>query len=100
MFVTSSFNQVLALDAKAGTVLWRYRSESPGNVRGKPVNRGVTLYGDKVFVVLTEAVLVALEAKTGREIWRTIVGNNTIGEYMTAPPLVARWQARRRNFRW
>ena len=70
MFVTSSFNQVLALDAKAGTVLWRYRSESTGNVRGKPVNRGVALYGDKVFVVLTEAVLVALDAKTGKEVWR------------------------------
>jgi alcohol dehydrogenase (cytochrome c) len=89
MFVTSSFNQVLALDAKAGTVLWRYRSESKGNVRGKPVNRGVALYDDKVFVVLTEAILVALDAKSGKELWRTTVGNNSTGEYMTAPPLVA-----------
>jgi len=89
MFVTSSYNQVLAIDAKAGTVLWRYRSESTGSVRGKPVNRGVTLYGDKVFAVLTEAVLVALDAKTGKEAWRTVIGNNAAGEYMTAPPLVA-----------
>ncbi len=89
MFVTSSYNQVLALDAKRGTILWRYRSESTGSVRGKPVNRGVTLYGDRVFAVLTEAVLVALDAKTGKEVWRTVVGNNTAGEYMTAPPLVA-----------
>jgi alcohol dehydrogenase (cytochrome c) len=89
MFVTSSFNQVLALDAKTGALLWRYRSESSGSVRGKPVNRGVTLYGNKVFVVLTEAVLVALDAKTGKEVWRTIVGNNATGEYLTAPPLVA-----------
>jgi alcohol dehydrogenase (cytochrome c) len=89
MFVTSSFNQVLALDAKTGTVLWRYRSGSQGNVRGKPVNRGVTLYGDRVFVVLTEAILVALDAKSGKELWRTTVGNNASGEYMTAPPLVA-----------
>src|SRR6186713_3297959 len=89
MFVTSSFNQVLALDAKTGALLWRYRSESSGSVRGKPVNRGVTLYGNKVFVVLTEAVLVALDAKTGKEVWRSIVGNNATGEYLTAPPLVA-----------
>ena len=89
MFVTSSFNQVLALDAKTGARLWRYRSESSGSVRGKPVNRGVALYGNKVFVVLTEAVLVALDAKTGKEVWRSIVGNNATGEYLTAPPLVA-----------
>jgi alcohol dehydrogenase (cytochrome c) len=89
MFVSTSFNQVLALDAKSGTVLWRYRSPVPTSVRGKPVSRGVSLYGDKVFAVLTEGVLVALDAKTGREVWRTIVGNNSIGEYMTAPPLVA-----------
>lgn len=89
MFVTSSYNQVLAVDAKAGTILWKYRSESPGSVRGKPVNRGVALYGDKVFAVLTEAVLVAIDGKTGREIWRTTIGNNTAGEYMTAPPLIA-----------
>ena len=36
---------------RRATCLWRYRSASPGNVRGKPVNRGVALYGDKVFVV-------------------------------------------------
>lgn len=89
MFVSTSFNQVLALDAKSGAVLWKYRSPVPSSVRGKPVSRGVSLYGDKVFTVLTEAVLVALDAASGKEVWRTIVGDNAIGEYMTAPPLVA-----------
>ena len=36
------------------------------------MSRGVALYGDKVFVALGEAVLVALDAKTGQEVWRTI----------------------------
>lgn len=89
MFVSTSFNQVLALDAKSGALLWKYRSPAPGTVRGKPVSRGVALYGDKVFTVLTEAVLVALDAKSGTEVWRTTVGDNSSGEYMTAPPLVA-----------
>lgn len=89
MFVSTSFNQVLALDATSGAVLWKYRSPSPSNVRGKPVSRGVSLYGDKVFTVLTEAVLVALDARSGKEVWRATVGDNSIGEYMTAPPLVA-----------
>ena len=89
MFVSTSYNQVIAIDAKAGTILWRYRSQSPGNVRGKPVNRGVALYGGHVFAMLTEAVLLALDAKTGKEVWRATIGDNSAGEYATAPPLVA-----------
>ena len=89
MFVSTSFNQVLALEAATGRLLWRYHSPPPGNVRGKPVSRGVALFGDHVFFCLTEAVLVALNAKTGKEVWRVSVGTNANGEYMTAPPLVA-----------
>jgi alcohol dehydrogenase (cytochrome c) len=89
MFVSTSYNQVLAIDAKTGIVLWRYTSVVPTNARGKPVSRGVALFGDKVFFALGEAILVAVDAKTGKEVWRTPVGNNTMGEYLTAPPLVA-----------
>ena len=89
MFVSTSFDQVLALEAKTGRLLWRYHSPPPGNVRGKPVSRGVALFGDKVFFCLTEAILVAVEAKTGKEVWRASVGANSTGGYMTAPPLVA-----------
>ena len=89
MFVSTSYNQVLALESTTGNVLWRYRSPVPGNARGKPVSRGVAVLGGKVFFCLGEAILVALDAKTGTEIWRTAVGTNSKGEYMTAPPLVA-----------
>ena len=89
MFVSTSFNQVLALDAKSGDVLWRYQSAVPTNARGKPVSRGVALFGDKVFVPRGEAALVALEAKTGKEVWRTAIGDNAAGQYLTAPPLAA-----------
>ena len=89
MFVSTSFNQVLALDAKSGDTPWRYRSAVPTNARGKPVSSGVALFGDKVFVPLGEAALVALEARTGKEVWRTAIGDNSTGGYLTAPPLVA-----------
>ena len=41
-------------------------------------NRGVALYGDKVFFAAGEAVLVALDATTGREVWSTSVADNTV----------------------
>ena len=89
MFVSTSYNQVIAIEAKTGVMLWRYTSAVPTNARGKPVSRGVALFGDKVFFALGEAILVAVDAKTGKEVWRTPVGNNASGEYLTAPPLVA-----------
>lgn len=89
MFVSTSYNQVIAIDAKAGHVLWRYRSQTPSNARGKPVSRGIALYGDKLFFALGEAALVALDARTGEEVWKTKVDDNTTGVYMTAAPLIA-----------
>ena len=90
MFVATSYNQLIAINAKTGEELWRYRSASPADARvPKPVNRGVALYADKVFVALGEAVLVAIDAKTGKEAWRTPVEDNKKGYYMTAAPLIA-----------
>ena len=69
MFVTSPNNQVIAIDVKTGNLLWRYRRplETGMNVPHQ-TNRGVALYGDKVFFAAGEAVLVALDARTGREV--------------------------------
>jgi len=89
MFVSTSFNQVIAVDAKAGNILWRYTSPTPSGMRGKPVSRGVALYGDKVFFGLIECVVVALDAKTGKEVWKTVIEENKAGFYMTAAPLIA-----------
>ena len=90
MFVSTPFNQVIAIEAASGREIWRFRSPSPTGSRvSKPVNRGVALYGDKVFIGLGEAVLVALDAKTGHEIWRTPVEDNKKGYYLTAAPLIA-----------
>ena len=52
-------------------------------------SRGVALYGDKVFFAAGEAVLVALDAKTGQEVWTAKVADNKNGYYMSLAPLVA-----------
>ena len=52
-------------------------------------NRGVSLYGDKVFYAAAEAVLVALDARTGKEVWTKTVADNKSAYYITLAPLVA-----------
>ena len=88
MIVSTSFNQVIAIDAKAGDILWRYTSATPAGMRGKPVSRGVALYGDKVYFGLIECAVVALDVKTGKEVWKQTIEQNKAGFYMTAAPLI------------
>jgi len=90
MFVTTPNNQVIAIDARSGNLLWRYkRNRPPGAAVPHDTNRGVALYADKVFYAAGEAVLVAINAKTGREVWATTVADNAAAYYTTLAPLVA-----------
>ena len=88
MFVATPGNQVMAIDARTGTLLWRYRRGLPDDaIVVHRTTRGVALYGDKVFFAAANAVLVALDARTGREVWASTVEENQNGYYMTVAPL-------------
>ena len=70
MFVTSPENQVFAFNAKTGDLLWRYERELPEDLfQLHPTNRGVALYGDKVYFGTVDTCVVALDAKTGAVVW-------------------------------
>ena len=63
----------------------------PADIRmGHPTNRGVALYGDKVYTATSDARVVALDAKTGKVVWNKAVENYNSGYYMTIAPLAAR----------
>jgi len=89
MFVATPGNQVLAIDAKAGNLLWRFKRPIPEDMLLlHPTSRGVGLLGDKVYFAAADAVLVALDAKTGKEVWNAPVEDYTHGYYMSLAPLV------------
>ncbi|MGH7064008.1 MAG: PQQ-binding-like beta-propeller repeat protein, partial [Stellaceae bacterium] len=89
MFVATPGNQVLAVDAKAGNLLWRFKRPIPEDMLLlHPTSRGVGLWGDKVYFASADAVLVALDAKTGKEVWKSKVEDYTHGYYMSLSPLV------------
>jgi alcohol dehydrogenase (cytochrome c) len=90
MFISTPNNQVAAYDAKTGTLLWRYKRVRPATAFvAHPSNRGLALYGDKVYYGAGEAVVVALDAKTGKEVWAREVFDNTYRYYITLAPLAA-----------
>jgi alcohol dehydrogenase (cytochrome c) len=89
MFVSTPQNQVIALDAATGREIWRYVRALPEELfQLHPTNRGVALYGDRVYMATVDACLVALDAKTGEQAWENCVGDWKNGEYSTLAPLV------------
>src|SRR3954451_1844401 len=91
MFISTPQAQVIALDAKSGDVLWRYKRTLPEDLTQlHPTNRGVALLGDKLYVATVDNFLVSLDAKTGKELWAKSVEDYRKGYYMTLAPLIAK----------
>lgn len=90
MFVTTPQNQLLALDAASGDLVWLYRHELPEDlVAFHNTNRGVALFGDRVYMATLDARVLAFDAMTGELAWDTSVADNSQGYYMTLAPLAA-----------
>jgi alcohol dehydrogenase (cytochrome c) len=89
MFVATPGNQVIAIDARTGTQLWRYQRDVPDDaIIVHRTSRGLALRDDRIFFAASNAFLVAIDARTGREVWATKVEENSNGYYMTVAPLV------------
>ena len=88
MYVTTSFDHVYALDAKTGEQIWEYKHKM-GPITTYccgPNNRGVAVYGDKVYVATLDAKLVALDAKTGEVKWTKDIADPEKGYSETMAP--------------
>jgi quinohemoprotein ethanol dehydrogenase len=73
MYVSTAWSRVVALDAASGRLLWRYDPKVPGakarDACCDVVNRGVALSAGKVYLGALDGRLIALDAKTGAEVW-------------------------------
>jgi len=88
MFITTPLNHVIALDAATGDGLWEYARQMPFDISLiHPTNRGVALYGDRIYMATSDANVVALDAKTGEVVWEKPVADYRAGYYMTLAPL-------------
>jgi alcohol dehydrogenase (cytochrome c) len=90
MFLTHPGNVVQALDAASGELLWEWVYEFPPESRtlGGPT-KNIALYDDKLFIATYDAALVALDARTGKPLWRTVKADYRKGYTHTAGPIVA-----------
>jgi len=96
MYVHTPFpNKVFALDLnESGKIIWSYEPKQDPNVIPvmccDTVNRGVA-YGDgKIILDQADATVVALDAKTGKELWKVANGDAKKGETMTSAPMIVK----------
>jgi alcohol dehydrogenase (cytochrome c) len=96
MYLSNMKNEIFALDAATGQMLWRYTYElppadtMPARIWGAAINRGIALAKGKVLMGTADAHLIALDAKTGKLLWKTQVGDYHEGQLVSSPPLLVK----------
>jgi alcohol dehydrogenase (cytochrome c) len=92
MFVTNA-DATIAIDVASGKQLWRTPVEwdpaTPRIVCCGVSNKGPALYNGKVFRGTLDAHVVALDQKTGKQVWKQKVAEWKEGFSITGAPLVA-----------
>jgi alcohol dehydrogenase (cytochrome c) len=92
MYVTTH-TATIAINALTGRQIWKTEIEYAPDVFRTVccglVNRGVAIYNGKVFRGTLDAHLIALDAKTGKQVWKSKAIDYKLGHAMTGAPLVA-----------
>lgn len=89
MYITGP-NSAAALDTHTGRTLWVWTRPIPSdfhNIGFGRVNRGPAVLDNKLFVTTLDCYLVALDLKSGAQIWAAKVGDYKLGYSMTVAPL-------------
>jgi quinohemoprotein ethanol dehydrogenase len=104
MYITTGQQDIFALDAKTGAIIWEFRPEADPKTPDNKAKRGVGIGDGMVFGVLTDIrkpvpatgrpepvlYLLALDQKTGKLLWKHELGEDVpknFRKYISAPPL-------------
>ncbi len=104
MYITTGEQDIFALDAKTGNLIWEYRTPTDPKTPDNKAKRGVALGDGMVFGVETDirkpppasgkmepvTRLFALDQKTGKLLWKHELGEDiakNLRQYVSAPPL-------------
>lgn len=96
MYIVTPYPNILyALDLNnAGQMIWKYEPEPAAAAQGVAccdlVNRGCMYDNGRIFMNTLDGHVIAVDATTGKEIWKTKLGDINKGETITMAPLVVR----------
>ncbi len=90
IYVPTGQDDVFAVSADTGDILWEYKGDLDETISVVCCgweSRGVAIGDGKVYLGKLDGSLVALDQKTGKEVWKTQVGPWQQGYSITAAPL-------------
>jgi quinohemoprotein ethanol dehydrogenase len=94
LYVTTSWSRVHALDAVTGNLKWSYDPQVDGQKARDTccdvVNRGVAIWGGRVFVGALDGRLIALDAGSGKEVWSVQTTDTAWPYSITGAPRVVK----------
>jgi len=94
LYVSTAWSKVKAYDARTGKLLWAYDPKVPGEFAGRGccdvVNRGVAAWDGKIYVASYDGRLIALDQKTGQEVWSVLTLDHNKPVTSTGAPRVAK----------
>lgn len=94
LYITTAWSKVQAYDGATGKLLWAFDPKVPRETLVvaccDAVNRGVAAWGDKLFVGTLDGRLIALDRKTGKELWSTRTAPEGSDYTITGAPRVVK----------
>ncbi|WP_084679272.1 PQQ-dependent dehydrogenase, methanol/ethanol family [Methylocystis sp. ATCC 49242] len=96
MYIVTPFpNKLIAVSlSRPGTALWTFNPNPAGFSQGLTccdiVNRGPVYANGLVIYTLLDGNVVAVNARTGAQVWRTKVADPWLGETLNTAPIVVR----------
>ena len=92
LYVSTAWSMVKAYDAKTGKPLWSYDPQVPRElgVNGccDVVSRGIAAWNGKIYVATFDGRLIAVDAKTGKDVWSVVTVDRTKPYTITGAPRV------------
>jgi quinohemoprotein ethanol dehydrogenase len=91
LYFSGTMNVVRAVNAVTGELIWEFDPQVGEHVAGKRQagfvsSRGITFYDDKVFAATWDGRLIAIDAKTGQQVWSVRTFPEDAALYITGAP--------------
>lgn len=92
LYTVQAPNDIVALDAATGRLVWTYLYRNPPEARNccGNVNRGLAILGETLFMGTLDAHVIAVDAKRGTLVWNTKVAEAKDHYAITHAPLVVK----------